>query len=51
MGFLLGIPSVVVEIHFLEKEMGKEGVVGQNIGLVKAILMWVALVRLPTHLH
>ena len=44
MGFTLCIPSVVVGVYLLEKEMGREWVVGWDVNLVKATIVQVMLI-------
>ena len=50
MGLALSSLSVAVHVHLLVKEMGSEGVVGWDVRLLKATVVWVIVVCPPTSL-
>ena len=51
MRFALSIPSLAVDNYLFVEELDQEGVAGQTIGLVKAMVIWVMLVHLSTCFH
>ena len=49
--FVLDILSVVVDNHLFIEELDLEGMVGKEIGLMKAMFIQAMPVHPPTHLH
>ena len=47
----LSIPSMVMDDHLFVEKLGLEGVVGQEVGLVKATVILVMLMHQPNCLH
>ena len=50
-GLVLSILRAVADVHLLVKETGREGVVGQDVRPLKAIVAWVMVVYPPTRLQ